>query len=697
MLSPYLQLLSVLPSTSITLLPYLYRHLTSLSPYLTAITGASDFSVDQYPFHAIPYTSAVEASLHHPQEDEEDAERTADGREFRRRTAAAGGCSLSSSLSLLSEYYDKKQREREVLELDRDRRYEAEEKVIESALQVHADAQLIASSIYQATMSSSLPPWLHRPILPPLDIASVIEAVHDTQSHLEKQIQLLKEKIPATGRRRLHEEGVLSPSWGACSRKNDAFFQAQKEKKENEQSSGDEDLSRKAKGECLFLETEERTNQDGVGTPLVEPRRERPGAGVEGLGQEEDGSDRSAALSRLRVMKTRETSTKEEEKEAPAFPPHHQHLTTFQDVFRNRIGISHTFWSSSSPSASPPPSSSGANQANSRLPQVHHRVASTPHDEKNGKRIPPIRKTVARKDSISSPLVSPDGVEQRDTRGRRRGVRERRREEGGEDEATREGERVGLVHTAFDIRPSSTPRSTKTTKDQTSIGTATPPPPLRPHPVRTEHFHTMEREDPRLFSSARHQQGKREVPLPLLDKSERTSGTEKTPEKTRRGEELQSPSILVKGGDVPTEDRTDQEEAPAEKGSVGEEKEEKKPERRAKKKSSSSSFSRRTVRGGGCRGGRRVSPSNQTQSSDSLPREAPSTNCEEGRDVKEERKENAASRNSREVKSKRKTNTGTRATKNNEKPQVIPRDNKYAGEIPSSASSLSSPGTRGDK
>ncbi|PHJ24456.1 xrn 5 -3 exonuclease n-terminus protein [Cystoisospora suis] len=675
MLSPYLQLISVLPSTSISLLPYLYRQITSTSPYLTSVTGTCDFSVDQYPFHAIPYHhSSIEGSQtsllsHHNDYGEKEDLR------LERSISREAPSLLSSSLSLLSQYYHRKssQNGSAMPYLAQDHcKHQTEEKIIQSALQVHADAQLIAASISQAMMSSSLPPWLHRPILPQLDISSVIEAVQETQDYLGKQVHLLRQTAAAEiGGERRATSSVSSSLFAFHeyhSNKKDLFF-SEKEREEKETRNEEnmkmwckEDVG-KINPSCLSPQREAKSEKDQAiaghakemmakqkretslnNDEIVKMRKEEEFPTKENKGDKKDdkglpytcqvsitandhenehssscdegppsslkGGEGNEANRRDREMCLGKLSPHEERQEPllhiydRRIPDSvqdslsHDSLTTFQDIFRNRIGISHTFLTSASPSSLS--ASSPKRREAYRLVSPRPPSSTSANREKEENAQSPSMKTTGedRKGASSSPSFL-RGVEQQ---GRGKRARQRERGEGGKGRG-RQGRRAQVLPQTLDTGKTmvtATTTSSQTDYHRQSAVRATSP--LSPI-VKHGNAGNGEGADIDIVSSARHE----DRAIRAL-KDEKKAQTEEGQQSGKEQKSQGEASSLLRDG-LYKEGRKQKELVERE-----EEDKSKEGDRRRKNSSLSSSPRRRTARS---RRGRRTSPSNGAHLPDS--------------------------------------------------------------------------------
>ncbi|KEP65772.1 UNVERIFIED_CONTAM: XRN 5'-3' exonuclease N-terminus protein [Hammondia hammondi] len=180
--SPYAQLLAVLPASSAALLPWMYRR-------LPRARGVADmfpdtFPVDSHPFHALRF----------------DFKHVLEGKQDRRagtKHASAAGRNAASSL-FFELQVPPALRDSELLgsqtssspsppstssppsspassSVSGQCMDSREREAVALALDAHADPRFLASAL-SAASAASLPSWLHRPILPPLDIPRLLEA-----------------------------------------------------------------------------------------------------------------------------------------------------------------------------------------------------------------------------------------------------------------------------------------------------------------------------------------------------------------------------------------------------------------------------------------------------------------------------------------------------------------------------------------
>ncbi|RQX67180.1 XRN 5'-3' exonuclease N-terminus protein [Toxoplasma gondii CAST] len=181
MFSPYAQLLAVLPASSAALLPRIYRHLPQTRD--VADMFPDTFPVDSHPFHALRF----------------DFKNILEGKQGRRagttHASAAGrneASSLFFELQVPPALRDSELRGNQTCSSPSPPSTSSpsspaspsvsgqcmdsrEREAVALALDAHADPRFLASTL-SAASAASLPSWLHRPILPPLDIPRLLEA-----------------------------------------------------------------------------------------------------------------------------------------------------------------------------------------------------------------------------------------------------------------------------------------------------------------------------------------------------------------------------------------------------------------------------------------------------------------------------------------------------------------------------------------
>ncbi|PFH33611.1 hypothetical protein BESB_078270 [Besnoitia besnoiti] len=317
--SPYTQLLAVLPATSAALLPQVHRHLPGGRGLADMFPSA--FPVDPHPFHAIPFdfndaaaqektagdrgggvsarpsqgdSSFSPASAPLSAEERPPPHSPKGPPESSSPASATPPSAVSAAGALLSTCADARERA-----------------AVEVALAAQKDPRFLASAL-SAANAASLPSWLHRPVLPPLDVPRLLRAA-----------------------RRADDEAALAESEGA--EKEAPHFRGG-ELAEEGLESGDGCNAK----ECM------------AETPLPPLGGTRPRTDVATAGKQREGKTRSGQRRGADdKCSGGQEGTTEERKVEDSFregmarsgaQPQRLGLWTLQDVLRNRVGRPATFW-----------------------------------------------------------------------------------------------------------------------------------------------------------------------------------------------------------------------------------------------------------------------------------------------------------------------------------------------------------------
>nr|CEL70208.1 TPA: XRN 5'-3' exonuclease N-terminus domain-containing protein, putative [Neospora caninum Liverpool] len=338
--SPYAQLLAVLPASSAALLPRVYRHLPRERELADMFPDG--FPVDSHPFHALRF------DFKQVLEDKKEGQRSATDHDAAALPTQASSAFSSLPSSLFSEMDVRPASADPELAKSSSRsssltcappspsrtspslepRLDSRERdAIALALDAHADPRFLASAL-SAASAASLPSWLHRPILPPLDIPRLLEAARGA-ARAARRGERSKEAAGSQGageKGREAETGesapTLEPRRGRRTSRQFSVSQPD-EKREGRDARPDE-----------------------VEEPTETPTEQGSGGGREQGSHAEREGDTPEARGDVYADKMGASWGSEEDRMDSG-------LWTLQDVLRNRIGKPVMFWPPAASSLSP--------------------------------------------------------------------------------------------------------------------------------------------------------------------------------------------------------------------------------------------------------------------------------------------------------------------------------------------------------